>query len=135
MLALEFVTDALRYIGVIDETETPSAEQGADGVKKFNELMASLAEDGIDLGWVPVSSTSSTVVIPAGEVRSIKALLGANLAPIYGAEIPPAVSIIGSAGYSRMLSNALILSQNAASLATVSRGTGSVYEYDINVGY
>jgi hypothetical protein len=135
MLALEIVTDALRNIGVISEIETPSAEQGADGVRKLNELMASLAEDGIDLGWVPIDDTGDTVVFPAGEVRSIKALLSANLAPIYGAEIPSPVAAVAGSGYSRMLRNALILSQNAASLSTIHHGSGSVSNYDIERGY
>ena len=135
MLALEIVTDALRNIGVISEIDSASAEQGSDGVRKLNELMASLAEDGIDLGWAPIDDTGDTVVFPAGEVRSIKALLAVNMAPIYGADVPAAVASIAGSGYSRMLRNALILSQNAVSLCTVSKGTGTDYEYDIVRGY
>lgn len=135
MLALEIVTDALRNIGVIAETETPSAEQGSDGVRKLNELMASLAEDGVDVGFAPISDTSDTVVIPLGDVRTIKALLAINMAPIYGAEIPEVVASIATSGYSRMLRNALLLAQHPVDLCTVSSGTGSSYEYDVERGY
>lgn len=135
MLALEIVTDALRNIGVISEVETPSAEQGSDGVRKLNELMASLEEDGIDLGWVPIEDTADTVVLPAGEVRSIKALLASNMASIYGSEIPQPVASIAGYGYARMLRNALLMSQTAVSLRTISHGTGSSDGYDITRGY
>ena len=135
MLALEYVTDALRYIGVISETETPSAEQGADGVRKLNELMASLEEDGIDLGYAQIADTADTVVIPLGEVRTVKALLAVNMAPIYGAEITEVVANVAGTGYSRMLRNALLLAQIPAPLPTASHGAGGQYAYDINRGY
>lgn len=135
MLALEVVTDALRNIGVISEIDTPSAEQGQDGVRRLNELMASLAEDGIDLGWVPIEDTADAVVLPAGEVRSIKALLGVNMAAIYGAEVPQQVASVAGYGYARMLRNALLMAQTAVSLASISHGEGSAPLYDINRGY
>ena len=135
MLALEIVTDALRGIGVISEIDTPSAEQGQDGVRRLNELMASLVEDGIDLGWVPVEDTADAVVLPAGEVRSIKALLGVNMASIYGAEVPQQVASVAGYGYARMLRNALLMAQTAVSLASISHGEGSAPLYDINRGY
>lgn len=135
MLALEIVTDALRNIGVISETETPSAEQGADGVRKLNELMASLAEDGIDLGWPQIADTSVSVSIPLGEVRTIKALLAINMAPIYGAVVTEPVAAVAGAGYTRMLRNAMLLAQRPASLWTVSHGEGSESTYDIQRGY
>ena len=135
MLALEIVTDALRGIGVISEIDTPSAEQGQDGVRRLNELMASLAEDGIDLGWVPVEDTADAVVLPAGEVRSIKAQLGVNMASIYGAEIPQQVASVAGYGYARMLRNALLMAQTAVSLASISHGEGAAPLYDINRGY
>ncbi len=135
MLALEIVTDALRYIGVISETETPSAEQGADGVRKLNELMASLEEDGRDFGYAQIADTADTVVCPLGEVRTIKALLAVNMSPIYGAAIPEVVANVAGTGYQRMLRNALLLAQMPAELATASHGAGAQYTYDIERGY
>src|SRR5689334_18271872 len=107
MLILEVVTDALRNIGVLGVTDTPDAEQGADGVRKLNELMSSLAEDGIDLGYAQSSSTADTIVLPLGSVSTIKALLSLRMAPLYGADIPVAISDSASSGYQRMLVQAI----------------------------
>lgn len=126
MTALDLITDALRDIGVISEIETPSAEQGAAGVRKLNELMASLAEDGIDLGFAPISATTDTVVIPDGHMSAIKALLAVKCAPMYaGSEVPPLMTAFADAGYNRLLKQALILENTAVSLSHVSHGVGS----------
>lgn len=122
MLALEFVTDALRGIGVLSEIDSPSAEQGQDGVRKFNELMASLAEDGIDLGWAPIANTASTVVIPLGHVATIKALLGKACAPLYGAEVPGAVAQTADQGYRRLLNQAISMQIERAQSETLPIG-------------
>src|SRR5689334_2002774 len=110
MLILEVVTDALRNIGVLGVTDTPDAEQGADGVRKLNELMASLTADGIDLGYAQSGSTADTIVLPLEHVSTVKALLSLRMAPIYGAEIPLAVAASADAGYQRMLTQAMNLS-------------------------
>ena len=47
---LQIITDALRSINVIDETETPSAEQGSHCLRQMNQMLAEWAVDGIVLG-------------------------------------------------------------------------------------
>jgi hypothetical protein len=133
MLILEVVTDALRNIGVLGVTDTPDAEQGADGVRKLNELMASLAEDGIDLGYAPSSSTADTIVLPLGQVSTIKALLSLRMAPIYGAEIPVAVAESASSGYNRLLSQALNLAMEPMKLR-MAKGAGQYCGFNILTG-
>jgi hypothetical protein len=103
MTVLDIITDALRQIGIIGETQTPSAEQGADAVTRLNDLMASLAEDDIDLGWNPKATSADTVSLPLGQVAAIKALLAVNLAGEYGAEIPPLTAATAGEGYKRLL--------------------------------
>lgn len=134
MLILEVVTDALRNIGVLGVTDTPDAEQGADGVRKLNELMASMAEDGIDLGYAQSSSTADAIVLPLGHVSTIKALLSLRMAPIYGADIPLAVADSASAGYSRLLGQAVSLQIEAARSNTLPRGQNQSYAPRILTG-
>lgn len=134
MLILEVVTDALRNIGVLGVTQTPDAEQGADGVRKLNELMASLAEDGIDLGYAPSSSTADTIVLSLGAVSTIKALLSLRMAPIYGADIPLAVAESASAGYNRLLGQAVSLQIEAARSNTLPCGDSQRYRSRILTG-
>lgn len=107
MTALDLITDALRQATVIGQTATPSAEQGADALKKLNDLMASLAEDSIDFGWNPKSSTSDTVELPLGHVSTVQAMIAAAVCDGYGIPVPPVVAGIATAGYSRMLRQAI----------------------------
>jgi hypothetical protein len=37
---LELITDAFRQIGMIDENEAPSAEQGQVALRRLNQLLA-----------------------------------------------------------------------------------------------
>jgi hypothetical protein len=127
------VTDALRNIGVLGVTDTPDAEQGADGVRKLNELMASLAADGVDLGYAQSSSTADTIVLPLEHVSTVKALLSLRMAPIYGAEIPLAVASSADAGYQRMLTQAINLSMQAIKPA-MARGAAAYCGYNILTG-
>lgn len=107
MIVLDIVTGSLRQIGIIGETKTPSAEQGADAVTRLNDLMASMEEDEIYLGWNPKSTTADTVVLPLGHVETIKALLAVILAGSYGVE-PPAITVVNAnQGYKRLLRGAI----------------------------
>ena len=135
MLALEFVTDALRSIGVLSEIDTPSAEQGQDGVRKFNELMTSLAEDGVDLGWAPIEDTASTVVMPLGHVSGIKAMLGKACAPLYGAEVPGVVAQMADQCYSRLINQSLALQIERTQSDTLPMGQNYAGQYNILRGY
>lgn len=134
MQALDLITDALKDIGVIGQTATPSAEQGSHGVTKLNDVMFSLLEDGVDLGWVAVTSTTDTVVIPLGHVPSIKALLSVSLAAIYGAEIPPSVANRASSGYERLLGQAFSLQIERSQSNTLPCGENQRHGYNILTG-
>jgi hypothetical protein len=107
MLVLELVTGSLRQIGIIGETQDASAEQGQDAVTRLNDLMLSLEEDDVDLGWNPKSTTADTVVLPLGEVGTIKALLAVVLAGSYGVEVPPITALTADTGYKRLLRKGL----------------------------
>jgi hypothetical protein len=120
--ALDLITGSLRDIGVIGESETPTAEQGQTGVTKLNELMASLAEDGIDLGWAPVSLTTDTVVLPAGHISALKAMLSVSQASVYGADPSPMVAGRANNGYIRLLGQAFSLAVERAQSNTLPAG-------------
>jgi hypothetical protein len=133
MLVLDLATDTLRQLGVISEIETPSAEQGQDAVTKLNDLMASLAEDGIDLGYNPKATTADSIVLPAGHVATIKAMLGVALAESYGLPPPPVMSAFAEGGYKRLLRNALH-EQMHAGKSDAPRGENNPYTQNILTG-
>ena len=86
---LEVIGDALSDLNVIAETQTPSAEQGAHGLRKLNELMESWTEREIDLGYVGQSSTTDPCPIPAWAKEAVTAALSIAIAPRYGAVVTP----------------------------------------------
>jgi hypothetical protein len=107
MLVLELVTGSLRRAGIIGEAETPSAEEGADAVLRLNDMMAAMAEDGIDFGWNPKSTTADTAVLPLGHIESVKDMLVVKLADEYGTEVSALTARSAADGYQRMLRQAI----------------------------
>jgi hypothetical protein len=107
VIVLELVTGALRRAGVIGEADDPSAEEGSDAVTRLNDMIAGMAEDGIDLGWNPKASTADTVVLPLGHIGTIKAMLAVMLADEYGTEVSPVTASEAKSGYDRLLRQAL----------------------------
>jgi hypothetical protein len=53
MTNLEIITAALRLLGVIAETETPSAEQGATGLAVLNDMLEDWSGREIEVGQWP----------------------------------------------------------------------------------
>lgn len=81
----DLICDALRELGVISEIQTPSAEQGAHGLRKFNQLMAKWIEDGLDFkSWFPQTTLSDTCPIPDYAEHGVVTNLALAIAPNYG---------------------------------------------------
>ncbi len=134
MVVLDLVTDALRQITVIGQTATPSAEQGQDAVKKLNDLFASLAEDGIDFGYNPKATTAEAIELPLGHVSAIQAMLGAALCDGYGIPVPPMVAGLATAGYNRMLRQAIYNEALETRTDNAPRGDAQSCVYNIETG-
>jgi hypothetical protein len=107
MQAVELITDSLRIVGILSEIDTASAEQGAIGVTRLNDLMASLAEDGIDLGYAPLTDSTDDVLLPLGHVGAVKYMLGLLLCVDYGVDPQPMCVDRASSGYERLLRQAI----------------------------
>lgn len=84
---VNLIAGALRDLGVIAETETPSAEQGATGLTNLNQMLFAWEVQDIDLGYFTQSSTSDTCPIPEYSEQGVQASLALKLAPIYGATV------------------------------------------------
>lgn len=134
MQLITFITDAYFMAGIISETETPSAEQGAKAVTCMNDLMAELAESDVDLGWVPVGSTSATISLPLGHVNGLKALLAVHLCSRYGVDPPPQVVADAERGRNRLIGQAVSLQIQRTSDAQLPVGESQWYGYDITTG-
>lgn len=101
---VQIIGDALRLIGIIAETETPSAEQGEVGLRKLNQMMEAWEEEGVRLGYFAQSSTTDTCPIPAWAEKAVTGMLAVDLVTAFpGAEIGPAQAKSIDDGYQAML--------------------------------
>lgn len=134
MLVLDIVTGSLRMIGVIGETQTPSAEQGQASVDRLNDLMHQWAEKGVELGWNTKSTTADTVVLPLGFVGGIKAQLAELLANDYGVDLPPVVARDAEDSRTMLNRQALQMSFGRPNLYSMPMGESNPGAFDITTG-
>lgn len=77
------ISDSLRLIGVIGETQTAEAEQGTNALRKLNQLMETWAAEGVEVGYFAQTATADTCPIPAWAERGVTARLAKALLADY----------------------------------------------------
>lgn len=87
MTNIDLIRDALGLIGVLNEVESPSAEQGVHGLRVLNQMMEMLEEDGVRLQYFAQTLTTDSFPCPAWTEMGVTANLAVKLAPSYGAAI------------------------------------------------
>lgn len=101
---LQIITDALRSLNVIDETETPSSEQGTSCLRHLNQMLAEWKDaDGIDLGYFEQSSTTATCPVPAWAETGVWGKLAVRVAGHFGAQVTQSAAMAADEGYSTIL--------------------------------
>ena len=130
---LKIIEDALKDINVLGETATASAEQGAHGIRKLNQMMASWRDaDSIDLGYFPQTSTADTIPIPEWAELAVSSSLSVVLAPKYGASISDVAAAVVNSFYSSMLRRVQLTRLKPSDLSHMPRGSGaSGYGWDV----
>jgi hypothetical protein len=100
----DIIADALRELGVISEVQTPSAEQGAHGLRKLNQLGAELEGQGIRLQWFAQSVLSDPFPVADEFEHGFMCLLAIRLAPNYGAgaSVSSELALSAQTGYEHM---------------------------------
>src|SRR3954471_16611270 len=92
----DLVTRALQLAGVVGMNRAPSADEMIDGIDTLNEMLASWALDGMDLGLNTLVQTDEDL-IDAAFVKGIRYNLAVELAGAHGIlnELP--ANIVNSA--------------------------------------
>lgn len=122
---LEVISDALRDLNVISEIDTPSAEQGAHGLRKLNEMMEAWTENGIELGYFAQTSATDNCPIPAWAVKGVKTALALEVAPTYGATISPELAKKYDDGFGMIQRKCIVEGMKPASTSHLPQGTGN----------
>lgn len=84
---LQIVTEAFQLAGIVDETQSPSAEQGVNGLTVLNDMLANEAADGLRIGWYPQTALSNTAPLRDSDIYGVKLMLAIALAPRYGIDL------------------------------------------------
>jgi hypothetical protein len=92
MTVNDLVTRALQLAGVVGMTRAPSAAEMNDGIDTLNEMLASWAIDGMDLGLSTLIQTDD-VLVDDSYMRGIRYSLAVELAGEHGllSELPASV--------------------------------------------
>lgn len=80
----QIVTEAFQIATIVDETESPSPEQGVNGLTVLNDMLANEAVDGLRLGWWPQTSLTNVAPLRDSDFYGVKLMLAIRLAPRYG---------------------------------------------------
>lgn len=92
---LELITDALRQIGLLDENEVPSAEQGQVALRRLNQIMATWAESDLTFpSWFPQTDLSAQCPIPDWAELAVTGALSIAMAAAYGVTVSEEVAAV-----------------------------------------
>jgi hypothetical protein len=127
------ITDSLREIGVIAETESPSAEQGEHALRAMNQMLEQWEADEIRLEFFAQSSTTDTCPIPAYAERGVKLMLAIELAPTYGATVSIELATKASEAFGTIRRTAVLLKLPSVK-PDRPRGEGQSYRQRILTG-
>jgi hypothetical protein len=136
MTNIELITKALLKLGVINESETPSAEQGIDALAELNALMEEWDEAGIRLGWSEQTDLSETAPLPPYAERGVTLMLALALAPSYGGAASVTEALVGDArmAYDRLHRKAMLNNLKEADSRNLPAAEGGVSNFNILTG-
>jgi len=120
MSNLTIINDALSLIGVLPEGQDASAEQGTDGLRAMNDMLAGWE---VDIGYFPQTETTEDWPCDYRHAEVVKYNLAVRLAPHYSKSIPPEVGIIAGNTYNRLLRQQLVAAlQPASTILPIAEG-------------
>ena len=122
----EVVIDALENI-VVQADEAPIEQSEARSViRALNDMMATWAAKGIELGFTNVSDMADPITVAPGAILGIKLKLALVIAPKY--EVNPSPSLIAAAkeAFDACIDLAVNMSESEYP-STLPRGSGNTY--------
>jgi hypothetical protein len=106
----QIVTEAFQIAGIVDETESPSPEQGVNGLQVLNDMLANEAADGLRIGWWPQTSLANVAPLRDQDFYAVKLMLAAAISPRYGINLArdnPVLAMQMSEAYRQMTKRAI----------------------------
>lgn len=124
---IALITDSLRLLGVIAETEAPSAEQGAHALARLNRMLERWTEDGIELGYFAQTLTTADCPIPLWAEEGVISKLAQALKATYpSASLEPSVFDDNENGFGTIRRRALLDKLQPSDMSHMPLGQGSL---------
>lgn len=120
----EMISGALRLLGVLNEVQSASAEQGAHGLEALNQVMAEWEADGIDVQYYEQNSLTDNIPVPTNARAAVKYFLAFALAPEYGRAVTPEMRETGAKFYNSLVKNAVLDSMRETDISDLPKGEG-----------
>ena len=115
----DLIKDALSLIGVLNEVQEPSPEQGAHGLRALNSLMAAWQKKGLDLQYFTQTSTNDDTPIPEECQAVVTYYLSFALAPYYGRQVTPEMRSLASELYDVLVREAVQFAMQESELLSL----------------
>jgi hypothetical protein len=81
---LQILTDIFQKTGIVDETQSPTAAQAANGLRLMNNYLLSQAVDGMRLGWFPQTNLQSNAPLKDADIGDVELAMMPQIALAYG---------------------------------------------------
>lgn len=119
------VSDSLRLLGVIGETDSLSSEQGALGLRVMNRMLEQWTEDGVELGWFEQSDGTQDAPLPKWAELGVVSRLAQALRAYYPAStLEPWVMNDDLNGYGSLLRKSVQEQMEGADMSHLPSGSG-----------
>jgi hypothetical protein len=119
----DLITGALRLLGVLNEVQVASAEQGTQGLEVLNQIMADWEADGVDLQYYEQVDLTAQTPVPNHALAGVRHFLAFALAPEYGRSVSREMLAAGDKFYSRLTRDAVIQARTESKLEDMPRNT------------
>lgn len=87
-----YIGRAMRLLAIRAPGESLTADEAANGLEAFNDMLNAWALDGLDIGEAAYA-LDDAVYVPRGYQKGIAYSLAVEIAPEYEAEIPQLVTL------------------------------------------
>ena len=130
----DIIKEALSILGVLDEIQSLSAEQGVNGLSVMNDMLLEWDANEIETGHYPQTDINAESPIYSDALSAVKHNLAIYLASYYGLEPKLPVVMIADRGYKRLLRDAIIAKTKEADMTGMPLGSAWGRRYNIQDG-
>jgi hypothetical protein len=126
---LQVITDSLRIAGIINEIQTPSAEDAQEALRRMNDMILGwVRHNGIQLGFYPQTSLAANIPIDDEYFEVVTNLLAKRVCEVWGFQVSPDLREAAKSSWSSLLAE--FIAPREADLTHVPGSTRNGYSIE-----